>query len=86
MMYEGHIIYDVSGEEKKNLHVEATQVNKFCIASGGEFANDRTVFPTEHSCTGTRVLPGRVPFCALEQTACRKPAGPSAASCGRITA
>ena len=30
MMYEGHVIYDVKGEEKKNLQV-----------SDGEFANDR---------------------------------------------
>ena len=40
MMYEGHIIYDVSGEEKKNLHV-SDLLAKFQIASGGEFANDR---------------------------------------------
>ncbi len=37
MMYEGHIIYDVSGEEKKNLHV-SDLLAKFQIASGGEFA------------------------------------------------
>ena len=32
MMYEGHIIYDVSGEEKKNLHV-SDLLAKFQIAS-----------------------------------------------------
>ena len=40
MMHEGHIIYDVAGEEKKNLHV-SDLLAKFQIASGGEFANDR---------------------------------------------
>ena len=40
MMHEGRIIYDVSGEEKKNLHVKDL-LAKFEEASGGEFANDR---------------------------------------------
>ena len=40
MMHEGRIIYDVSGEEKKNLKV-ADLLQKFEQASGGEFANDR---------------------------------------------
>ena len=40
MMHEGKIIYDVSGEEKKNLKV-ADLLVKFEQASGGEFANDR---------------------------------------------
>ena len=40
MMYDGHIIYDVSGEEKKNLRVEDL-LEKFKLASGGHFANDR---------------------------------------------
>lgn len=40
MMYEGHIIYDVSGEEKKNLKV-SDLLAKFEQASGGAFANDR---------------------------------------------
>ena len=40
MMHEGHIIYDVRGEEKKNLHV-SDLLAKFEQASGGEFANDR---------------------------------------------
>ena len=40
MMHEGHIIYDVSGDEKKNLQV-SDLLAKFQIASGGEFANDR---------------------------------------------
>ena len=40
MMHEGKIIYDVSGEEKKNLKV-ADLLRKFEEASGGEFANDR---------------------------------------------
>ena len=42
MMHEGHIIYDVAGEEKKNLHV-SDLLAKFQIASGGEFANDRMI-------------------------------------------
>ena len=42
MMHEGHIIYDVSGEEKKKLHV-SDLLAKFQIASGGEFANDRMI-------------------------------------------
>ena len=40
MMYEGNIIYDVSGEEKKKLKV-ADLLAKFEQASGGAFANDR---------------------------------------------
>ena len=40
MMHEGHIIYDVSGEEKENLKVQDL-LEKFEQASGGEFANDR---------------------------------------------
>ncbi len=40
MMHEGRIIYDVQGEEKKNLHV-SDLLEKFDQASGGEFANDR---------------------------------------------
>lgn len=40
MMHEGNIIYDVKGEEKKNLHV-SDLLAKFEEVSGGEFANDR---------------------------------------------
>lgn len=40
MMYEGHIIYDIKGEEKKNLKV-ADLLKKFEEASGQEFVNDR---------------------------------------------
>ena len=40
MMHEGKIIYDVQGEEKKNLTVEDLLI-KFEQASGEEFANDR---------------------------------------------
>ncbi|MEG1447725.1 MAG: ABC transporter ATP-binding protein [Oscillospiraceae bacterium] len=40
MMYDGKIIYDVQGDEKKNLKV-SDLLEKFDQASGGEFANDR---------------------------------------------
>ena len=40
MMYEGKIIYDISGEDKKNLHV-SDLLALFEKASNGEFANDR---------------------------------------------
>ena len=40
MMHEGHVIYDVSGEEKKALHV-SDLLKRFEEASGGHFANDR---------------------------------------------
>ncbi|MCC8060974.1 MAG: ABC transporter ATP-binding protein [Clostridiales bacterium] len=40
MMHEGRIIYDVAGEEKKNLSVDDL-LKKFEEASGEEFANDR---------------------------------------------
>lgn len=40
MMHDGNIIFDVSGEEKKNLHV-SDLLKKFEQASGSEFANDR---------------------------------------------
>ncbi|SHO50931.1 ABC transporter ATP-binding protein [Anaerocolumna xylanovorans] len=40
MMHEGKIIYDISGEEKKHLHVKDL-LDKFESVSGSEFANDR---------------------------------------------
>ena len=40
MMHEGHVIYDVAGEEKKSLTVPDL-LQKFEEVSGGEFANDR---------------------------------------------
>ncbi len=40
MMYEGKIIFDVSGEEKSNLKV-TDLLKKFEIVSKGSFANDR---------------------------------------------
>ena len=40
MMHEGRVIYDVAGEEKKQLQVEDL-LRKFEEASGEEFANDR---------------------------------------------
>ncbi|MBQ7293818.1 MAG: ABC transporter ATP-binding protein [Clostridia bacterium] len=42
MMHEGRIIYDVEGEEKKNLTVEAL-IAKFSQTSGEEFSNDRAL-------------------------------------------
>lgn len=42
MMNAGKIIYDVAGEEKKNLKVPDL-LAKFEEASGGEFANDRMI-------------------------------------------
>ena len=42
MMNNGHIILDVSGEEKKNLTVEML-LEQFSKASGTEFANDRAL-------------------------------------------
>lgn len=40
MMHEGRIIYDIAGDEKKNLQVEDL-LEKFETASGEAFANDR---------------------------------------------
>ena len=40
MMYDGKIVYDVEGEEKKNLKV-SDLLEKFDVVSGGSFANDR---------------------------------------------
>ena len=42
MMYDGHIVVDVEGEEKKKLTVEDL-LNLFVKASGKEFANDRAL-------------------------------------------
>lgn len=42
MMHEGKIIYDVSGEEKKNLTIDEL-VEKFSATSGSQFANDRAL-------------------------------------------
>ena len=42
MMHEGRVIYDVKGEEKKKLTVEAL-LKKFEEASNEEFANDRMI-------------------------------------------
>lgn len=40
MMHDGRVIYDVAGEEKKNLEVSQL-LEKFEQAAGEEFANDR---------------------------------------------
>jgi putative ABC transport system ATP-binding protein len=40
MMNEGRIVYDVRGDEKKNLEV-SDLLKKFETVSGGGFANDR---------------------------------------------
>ena len=42
MMHEGKIILDISGEEKKNLTVEAL-LEQFAKVSGDEFVNDRAL-------------------------------------------
>ena len=42
MMHEGRIIFDVSGEEKKALTVDAL-IQKFSQTSGQKFANDRAL-------------------------------------------
>ncbi len=42
MMNAGHIVLDVSGEEKKNLTIESL-LEKFSQASGSEFASDRAL-------------------------------------------
>lgn len=42
MMYEGSIIYDVEGDEKKNLKT-SDLLEKFETVSGGEFSNDRMI-------------------------------------------
>lgn len=42
MMYEGRIIYDVSGEEKRSLSVDQL-LNKFEEASGEEFSDDKAL-------------------------------------------
>lgn len=42
MMNDGKIIYDVSGEEKKNL-TTADLLEKFKVTSGGELDNDRMI-------------------------------------------
>ena len=40
MMYDGHVVVDISGEEKKNLTVEQL-LNLFSQASGSDEANDK---------------------------------------------
>ena len=42
MLNSGRVILDVSGEEKKNLTVEAL-LGAFAKAAGTEFANDRAL-------------------------------------------
>lgn len=42
MMHEGQVIFDIAGEEKKNLHVKDL-LEKFETVSGDEFANDRMI-------------------------------------------
>ena len=42
MMYDGHIVVDVSGEEKKNLTVEQL-LNLFVQASGSNEVNDKLI-------------------------------------------
>jgi len=40
MMYDGHVVVDVSGEEKKKLTVEQL-LNLFSQASGSDEADDK---------------------------------------------
>ena len=42
MMYDGHVVVDVSGEEKKNLTVEQL-LGLFSQASGSDEVNDKMV-------------------------------------------
>ncbi len=42
MMHEGHVVVDISGEEKKKLTVEQL-LGLFAQASGSQFADDRTM-------------------------------------------
>ena len=42
MMKDGHVILNISGEEKKKLTVEDL-LEKFNVASGEEFSNDRMI-------------------------------------------
>ncbi len=42
MMWDGKIILDIKGEEKKNLTVDDL-LHQFTVASGKEFANDRAL-------------------------------------------
>lgn len=42
MMHEGRIVYDVSGEEKKNLTIDEL-LEKFTASSGKQFDNDRSL-------------------------------------------
>ena len=42
MMYNGHIVVDVSGEEKKNLTVEQL-LDLFSKASGSDEVNDKLI-------------------------------------------
>ncbi len=42
MMHDGRVIFDVSGEEKKKLTVDAL-IEKFSQTSGEEFSNDRAL-------------------------------------------
>lgn len=42
MMYDGKVMFDIEGEEKKNLKVKDL-LAKFEIASGEEFANDKMI-------------------------------------------
>lgn len=46
MMHEGKIIYDVAGEEKKNLTIDEL-LEKFTQSSGEEFANDRALLSSK---------------------------------------
>lgn len=42
MMFEGRVILDISGEDKKKLTVEEL-LERFTMASGSQFANDRAL-------------------------------------------
>ncbi|MBE5773844.1 MAG: ATP-binding cassette domain-containing protein [Clostridiales bacterium] len=42
MMFEGRVILDIAGEDKKKLTVEEL-LEKFSLASGSQFANDRAL-------------------------------------------
>ena len=73
MMHEGHIIYDVAGEEKQKLHV-SDLLAKFQIASGGEFANDRMILSNYAGTKGRSIrLRVECPF-VIPQSQCKKQA------------
>ena len=67
MMHEGHIIYDVAGEEKQKLHV-SDLLAKFQIASGGDAFASGLIYALLHNYKAMDMINFAVASSAIKHT------------------